>query len=90
MSTEDRRAARRTWWCIYSHEIDMSCSSGRRDSLGKPHNYQIPPPLIHDQNISVLESPESEDKSVAVVNEWYNLPSFFGAYPKSCTTIPKD
>jgi hypothetical protein len=69
MSTEDRRAARRTWWCIYSHEIDMSCSSGRRDSLGKPHNYQIPLPLIQNQNVSILDAPESEDKSVAVVNE---------------------
>jgi hypothetical protein len=73
MSAEDRRAARRTWWCIYSHEIDMSCSSGRRDSLGKPHNYQIPLPLIHDQNGSILDSPESEDKSVAVVNEMVKL-----------------
>jgi hypothetical protein len=69
MSAEDRKAARRTWWCIYSHEIDMSCSSGRRDSLGKPHNYQIPLPLIHEQNDSILDSPESEDKSVAMVNE---------------------
>jgi hypothetical protein len=69
MSAEDRKAARRTWWCIYSHEIDMSCSSGRRDSLGKPHNYQISLPLIYDQNVSVLDSSESEDRSVAMVNE---------------------
>jgi hypothetical protein len=69
MSAVDRRAARRTWWCIYSHEIDMSCSAGRRDSLGKPHNYQIPLPIIHDQDVSVLDSPEGEDKSVAMVNE---------------------
>jgi hypothetical protein len=67
MSSADRRAARRTWWCIYSHEIDMSCSAGRRDSLGKPHNYQIPLPLIQDAND--LDSPDSEDKSVAMVNE---------------------
>jgi hypothetical protein len=73
MSAEDRRAARRTWWCIYSHEIDMSCSSGRRDSLGKPHNYQIPLPLIQDQNVSILDVPESEDKSVAVLNEMVHL-----------------
>jgi hypothetical protein len=25
---------------------DMCCSSGRRDSLGKPHNYKIPLPQI--------------------------------------------
>jgi hypothetical protein len=68
-SIEHRKAARRTWWCIYSHEIDMSCSSGRRDSLGKPRNYQIPLPLIRDQNISVLDTPELEDSSVAIVNE---------------------
>lgn len=68
-SIEHRKAARRTWWCIYSHEIDMSCSSGRRDSLGKPRNYQIPLPLIRDENISVLDTPELEDSSVAIVNE---------------------
>jgi hypothetical protein len=29
-----------------SHNSDMCCSSGRRDSLGKPHNYKIPLPQI--------------------------------------------
>lgn len=28
------------------HYSDMCCSSGRRDSLGKPHNYKIPLPQI--------------------------------------------
>ncbi|KAI5274823.1 hypothetical protein E4T47_02153, partial [Aureobasidium subglaciale] len=40
------KAARRTWWCIYSHEIDMCCSAGRFDSLGKPRKYPIPLPRI--------------------------------------------
>ncbi|KAI9148173.1 putative transcriptional regulatory protein [Paramyrothecium foliicola] len=69
MSAEDRKSARRTWWCIYSHEIDMSCSAGRRDSLGKPHNYQIPLPLIKDHRVGAIDTSESEDKSVAMVNE---------------------
>ncbi|PVI03964.1 putative C6 transcription factor [Periconia macrospinosa] len=69
MSAEDRKAARRTWWCIYSHEIDMSCSSGRRDSLRKPHSYQIPLPLIKDVTIEVSGAPETENKNVAMINE---------------------
>ncbi|USP77960.1 hypothetical protein yc1106_05234 [Curvularia clavata] len=68
-STEDRKAARRTWWCIYSHEIDMSCSSGRRDSLRKPQSYQIPLPLIKDPIVGVPDAPETEHKSVAMINE---------------------
>ncbi|KAI4797141.1 hypothetical protein E4T44_12013, partial [Aureobasidium sp. EXF-8845] len=45
-SVEACKAARRTWWCIYSHEIDMCCSAGRFDSLGKPRKYSIPLPHI--------------------------------------------
>ncbi|KAK6003286.1 hypothetical protein QM012_001131 [Aureobasidium pullulans] len=45
-SFEACKAARRTWWCIYSHEIDMCCSAGRFDSLGKPRKYPIPLPQI--------------------------------------------
>ncbi|KAH7074057.1 fungal-specific transcription factor domain-containing protein [Paraphoma chrysanthemicola] len=66
---ETRKAARRTWWCIYSHEIDMSCSSGRKDSLGKPHNYHIPLPLIEDQKSTSPVPPETENRSVAMTNE---------------------
>lgn len=69
MSAEDRKAARRTWWCIYSHEIDMSCSSGRRDSLRKPQSYQIPLPLINDQLEGISNAPETENKNVAMINE---------------------
>lgn len=68
-SVENIKAARRTWWCIYSHEIDMSCSSGRRDSLRKPRNYMIPLPLIQNQDISSSEAPEVEHNSIAMVNE---------------------
>lgn len=68
-SVQDRKAARRTWWCIYSHEIEMSCSAGRRDSLGKPRNYQIGLPRIVSQSPSNPDDPELEDCSVAMVNE---------------------
>ncbi|KAF4447809.1 Activator of stress proteins 1 [Fusarium austroafricanum] len=68
-SVEDRKAARRTWWCIYSHEIDMSCSAGRRDSLGKPRNYQIDLPHIKDQNINASNQPDLEKCSVTIINE---------------------
>jgi hypothetical protein len=68
-SAEDRKAARRTWWCIYSHEIDMSCSSGRRDSLGKPRNYQIHLPRIRAQNSGAPNVSELENSSVAMINE---------------------
>ncbi|XP_014557646.1 hypothetical protein COCVIDRAFT_96677 [Bipolaris victoriae FI3] len=68
-STKDRKAARRTWWCIYSHEIDMSCSSGRRDSLRKPHSYQTPLPLIRNQIDGDPDTSEAEPKSIAMINE---------------------
>ncbi|EXJ71702.1 uncharacterized protein A1O5_05510 [Cladophialophora psammophila CBS 110553] len=32
---------KRTWWCIYSHEIEMCCSSGRLDSLMAPEHYSL-------------------------------------------------
>ena len=69
VSAEDQKAARRTWWCIYSHEIDMSCSSGRRDSLRKPHNYQVPLPVINDQVVDAPDPTKSENKTVAMINE---------------------
>ncbi|KAJ4983009.1 C6 transcription factor, partial [Stagonosporopsis vannaccii] len=73
MSAEDQKAARRTWWCIYSHEIDMSCSSGRRDSLRKPHNYQVPLPLIEHQVVDASDATKSEHKRVAMINEMVNF-----------------
>ena len=75
MSAEDRKAARRTWWCIYSHEIDMSCSSGRRDSLRKPQSYQIPLPLISDQPVGDSIAPETENKNVTMINEMVRFAS---------------
>ncbi|KAG5769323.1 hypothetical protein H9Q72_003417 [Fusarium xylarioides] len=68
-SIEDRKAARRTWWCIYSHEIDMSCSAGRRDSLGKPRNYQIDLPHIRGQDVAISNQPDLENCSAAMINE---------------------
>lgn len=40
----DSEEIRRTWWCIYSHEIEMCCSSGRLDSLMAPEHYSLPIP----------------------------------------------
>lgn len=36
-----------------SHQSDMCCSSGRRDSLGKPHNYKVPLPQIEVSSLLV-------------------------------------
>jgi hypothetical protein len=41
-----------------SHNSDMCCSSGRRDSLGKPHNYKIPLPQI-EVSSSLVSPPQS-------------------------------
>ena len=72
-SVEDRKAARRTWWCIYSHEIDMSCSAGRRDSLGKPRNYQIGLPQIRGREMDAPDATELENRSFAMINEMVNF-----------------
>lgn len=72
-SIEDRKAARRTFWCIYSHEIEMSCSAGRRDSLGKPRNYQIELPRIQAEISNVPKRSELEHCSFAMINEMVHL-----------------
>ncbi len=46
----------------------MSCSAGRRDSLGKPRNYQIELPRIQAQMASSPRSPELENCSFAMIN----------------------
>jgi len=62
---------------------DMSCSSGRRDSLRKPQSYLIPLPLIKASIISIIsgimthfgpqnQDPkplECEEQDVAMINE---------------------
>ncbi|KAJ5917844.1 transcriptional regulator family: Fungal Specific TF [Penicillium verhagenii] len=63
-----RREAKRTWWCIYSHEIEMCCSSGRLDSMKELNYYQVSLPklkaserrketFIHTYN-SILTKPQ--------------------------------
>jgi hypothetical protein len=47
----------------------MSCSAGRRDSLGKPRNYQIPLPFPGDQRFSLSGGPGIDSSSVAMINE---------------------
>ncbi|OQU95646.1 Fungal specific transcription factor domain-containing protein [Cladophialophora immunda] len=44
---------KRTWWCIYSHEIEMCCSSGRLDSLMTAEHYSLP---IPGKNVSYIET----------------------------------
>ncbi|KAH8806197.1 fungal-specific transcription factor domain-containing protein [Xylogone sp. PMI_703] len=56
-----KKEARRTWWCIYSHEVEMCCSSGRLDSLKDPSHYSTPHPSCqsssNDRQLE-LEGPE--------------------------------
>ncbi|THX43888.1 hypothetical protein D6D11_07995 [Aureobasidium pullulans] len=67
-TVESCKAARRTWWCIYSHEIDMCCSAGRFDSLGKPRKYSIPLPKIKTLDAdSNADTAELEESSVSMV-----------------------
>lgn len=47
----------------------MSCSAGRRDSLGKPRNYQIELPRIPAQISNVPKTSELENCSFAMINE---------------------
>ncbi|KAJ5623379.1 transcriptional regulator family: Fungal Specific TF [Penicillium lividum] len=60
-----RREAKRTWWCIYSHEIEMSCSSGRLDSMKELSYYQVSLPKlkIHYGDLD----PDAEDNDVAMI-----------------------
>jgi hypothetical protein len=47
----------------------MSCSAGRRDSLGKPRNYQIDLPHIKGQDVTISNQPDLENCSAAMINE---------------------
>ncbi|KAJ5626954.1 transcriptional regulator family: Fungal Specific TF [Penicillium herquei] len=60
-----RREAKRTWWCIYSHEVEMCCSSGRLDSMKELHHYQtsLPKLKIHFGD----HDPDAEDNDIAMI-----------------------
>ncbi|KAK4869906.1 hypothetical protein LT330_005630 [Penicillium expansum] len=60
-----RREARRTWWCIYSHEIEMCCSSGRLDSMKELHYYQTSLPKIKVDADDL--DPDAEDHDIAMI-----------------------
>ncbi|KAJ6026952.1 uncharacterized protein N7446_004446 [Penicillium canescens] len=60
-----RREARRTWWCIYSHEIEMCCSSGRLDSMKELHYYQASIPKLKS-DVGDLD-PDAEDNDIAMI-----------------------
>ncbi|KAJ5780668.1 transcriptional regulator family: Fungal Specific TF [Penicillium paradoxum] len=60
-----RREARRTWWCIYSHEIEMCCSSGRLDSMKELHYYQTSLPKLKIDTNDL--DPDAEDNDIAMI-----------------------
>ncbi|KAI1832832.1 transcriptional regulator family: Fungal Specific TF [Penicillium roqueforti] len=60
-----RREARRTWWCIYSHEIEMCCSSGRLDSMKALHYYQTSLPKLKVDTDDF--DPDAEDNDIAMI-----------------------
>ena len=68
----------------------MSCSSGRRDSLRKPQNYQIPLPLIRDPTIGTVEALETEDTSVAMINEMVRFAAILRRISKELYHDAKD
>ncbi|KAJ6114525.1 transcriptional regulator family: Fungal Specific TF [Penicillium sp. IBT 16267x] len=76
-----RREAKRTWWCIYSHEIEMCCSSGRLDSMKELTYYQVSLPklkarkntTIYHHTFNTIQihfgdlDPDAEDNDVAMI-----------------------
>ncbi|PLN82278.1 fungal-specific transcription factor domain-domain-containing protein [Aspergillus taichungensis] len=82
LSPNTRREGRRTWWCLYSHEMcvprpvlylsmltlyrEMCCSSGRLDSMKDLQYYQVPFPTIKDTPDSQSDS-DAEDQDVAII-----------------------
>ncbi|KAJ5520415.1 transcriptional regulator family: Fungal Specific TF [Penicillium fimorum] len=60
-----RREARRTWWCIYSHEIEMCCSSGRLDSMKELHYHQTSLPKLKIDADDL--DPDAEDRDIAMI-----------------------
>ncbi|KAJ5119099.1 transcriptional regulator family: Fungal Specific TF [Penicillium atrosanguineum] len=60
-----RREAKRTWWCIFSHETEMCCSSGRLDSMKELHNYQVSQPKLK-ANVGDHD-PDGEDNDIAMI-----------------------
>ncbi|RAH83716.1 hypothetical protein BO86DRAFT_358136 [Aspergillus japonicus CBS 114.51] len=61
-----RKEGIRTWWCIYSHEIEMCCSSGRLDSMKDLQYYQVPLPVLKVTPGHQLDV-DAEDNHVAMI-----------------------
>ncbi|KAL5360042.1 fungal-specific transcription factor domain-containing protein [Aspergillus floccosus] len=61
-----RKEAGRTWWCIYSHEIEMCCSSGRLDSMKDLQYYQVSLPKLKSHPGNQLD-PDAEDDDIAMI-----------------------
>ncbi|PWY92713.1 hypothetical protein BO70DRAFT_328052 [Aspergillus heteromorphus CBS 117.55] len=66
LSPNTRREGRRTWWCIYSHEVEMCCSSGRLDSMKDLHYYHVPLPTLRAMPGKILD-PDAEDDHVGMI-----------------------
>ncbi|KAH8585448.1 hypothetical protein B0O99DRAFT_749021 [Bisporella sp. PMI_857] len=43
-TTEEKQQASWLWWCIYTHEMETCCASGRDSLLKAPEHYSIYPP----------------------------------------------
>ncbi|KAJ5377274.1 transcriptional regulator family: Fungal Specific TF [Penicillium cataractarum] len=57
--------------CIYSHEIEMCCSSGRLDSMKELHYYQVSLPKLKI-NVGPLD-PDAEDNDIAMIPTMVSL-----------------
>ncbi|KAL2800950.1 fungal-specific transcription factor domain-containing protein [Aspergillus keveii] len=66
LPTAMRKEGIRTWWCIYSHEVEMCCSSGRPDSVKGLSYYQVPLPEWQGHVVSPL-IPEVEGNDIAMI-----------------------
>ncbi|KAE8382775.1 fungal-specific transcription factor domain-containing protein [Aspergillus bertholletiae] len=61
-----RKEGRRTWWCIYSHEVEMCCSSGRLDSMKQLDHYQVSLPPLKANSCNTHDL-DIEDDEVAMI-----------------------
>ncbi|KAL2814954.1 fungal-specific transcription factor domain-containing protein [Aspergillus granulosus] len=67
-----RKEGIRTWWCIYSHEVEMCCSSGRPDSVKDLSYYQVSLPTIQDR-VTIQQEPEVEGNDIAMIPAMVSL-----------------
>ncbi|KAJ4347369.1 uncharacterized protein N0V89_011310 [Didymosphaeria variabile] len=66
------RRAVLTWWCIYMHEVEMCCASGRDSSLKSPVHYDLPLPN-DDCTISIGGASDTTNAFISVTVSIANL-----------------